>query len=318
MAGAAITATAASRSETEPAAKQSRETTWQNRRRRREAKQSSRQQQSPQQADFARKTTRQSHRRATIETRSTRSDPSHCPSPVARARHQAAAPTRLGGECRGVHCTHPHPHAQNGQNTHARTPEDGIGWAREGRRCGGDTGCSRRSESISQRLRVGLETTRIIRVAGPRVPHCPPAPRVCVCVYVCVRLCVCLCGVCVYACVRASVRGRACMCVRVYRGLRLRRACGRMRRRAGWVGGGGGDFRPSKGRRYIAPPPMYAAEDVREEGGRRVCAADTHNTYIHTGTQIHTYRSASPPRVCMCARARAFVCVQRRLLRPGP
>ena len=139
---------------------------------------------------------------------------------------------------------------------------------------------------------------------------------VCVCVYVCEVVCVWC--VCVCACVRASVRGRACMCVRVYRGLRLRRACGRMRRRAGWVGGGGGDFRPSKGRRYIAPPPMYAAEDVREEGGRRVCAADTHNTYIHTGTQIHTYRSASPPRVCMCARARAFVCVQRRLLRPGP
>ena len=31
----------------------------------------------------------------------------------------------------------------------------------------GDTGCRRRSESIAQRLRVGLEKTRIIRVADP-------------------------------------------------------------------------------------------------------------------------------------------------------
>ena len=56
----------------------------------------------------------------------------------------------------------------------------------------GDTGCSRRSESIAQRLRVGLETTRIIRVAGPRVPPLPAcAPCVCMCVCVC-EVCMCV------------------------------------------------------------------------------------------------------------------------------
>ena len=76
-----------------------------------------------------------------------------------------------------------------------------AGGAREGRRCGG-TGCagrSRLSESISQRLRVGHETTRIIRVTGPGAgmrarPACG------------------LCRVCVRARARLRARLRACVC----------------------------------------------------------------------------------------------------------
>ena len=74
----------------------------------------------------------------------------------------------------------------------------------------GDTGCSRRSESISQRLRVGLETTRIFRAAGPRVP---PRPACAPCVCGCVWLCMVVCGGCVCECVRVCVFVFVCVCV---------------------------------------------------------------------------------------------------------
>ena len=74
----------------------------------------------------------------------------------------------------------------------------------------GDTGCRRRSESIAQRLRVGLETTRIIRVADPGagMRARPPTAR--------------LRRVCVYTRTRATAndrkagdwrRVRACLCL---------------------------------------------------------------------------------------------------------
>ena len=73
-----------------------------------------------------------------------------------------------------------------------------LGWGARGAEMRGDT---------------GLETTRIIRVAGPgagRIAR-PHATRLCVCVCVCV--CVC-CVVCV--CARARARVRECVCVCVF------------------------------------------------------------------------------------------------------